>query len=117
MTGLSISEQSEREQTRIQSLAFLLSIFICAAMSGYSGFLCTGAADNKEKIVLEDKVNPNTDTAASMIRLPSFGAAKARAIIEYRRSGNLFRSAEDLDNIKGIGPKTVETVRPYLRFE
>jgi competence ComEA-like helix-hairpin-helix protein len=117
MTGLSLSEQSEKEQTRIQSLAFLLSICVCAALAVYFIFSYTAAANSGGKIVLDDKINPNTETAVSMTRLPSFGAKKAAAVVEYRQSGNVFKNADDLDKVKGIGPKTVEGVRPYLKFK
>ena len=116
-TSLSLDEQSEKGQARIQSLAFLLSICICAVLSVYLVLFHVGATDRGEKIVLDDKINPNADTAVSMARLPSLGAAKSKAIVEYRQNGNVFESADDLDKVKGIGPKTIESARPYLRFE
>lgn len=117
MTGLSLGEQSEKEQAKIQSLAFLLGICICVILSFCFVVSYPVAAGGGEKIVLDDKINPNTDTAASMARLPSLSVTKAKAIIECRQNENVFRSADDLDNVKGIGPKTVEGVRPYLKFE
>jgi competence ComEA-like helix-hairpin-helix protein len=117
MTGLNLSEKSEKEQTRIQSLAFLMSICICAAASTGFVFWNVDAARNGEKVVLDGKVNPNTDTAVSIARLPSLGVKKAEAVVEYRQNGNVFERADDLDKVKGIGPATVESVRPYLRFE
>jgi len=117
MTSLSLGEQSEKGQTRIQSLAFLLSICICVVLSVCFVLLHAGETDRGSNIVLDDKINPNTDTAVSMARLPSLGVAKSKAIVEYRQNGNVFESADDLDKVKGIGPKTIESVRPYLRFE
>ena len=117
MTVPSLSEQSEKKQALLQSLAFLVSICICVAISAWCIFSCDAASGNDAKIVLDDKINPNADTAVSIARLPSLGAAKAKAIIEYRQSGAVFNDAADLDNVKGIGPKTVENIRPYLKFE
>lgn len=50
--------------------------------------------------------------------LPGIGPAKARAILELRASlGGRFRSLEDLLDVKGIGPATLERMRPRLRLE
>jgi competence ComEA-like helix-hairpin-helix protein len=117
MTGTSLGEQSEKAQMSLQSSAFLVSVCICAAVSAWCIFSYPAAAGDGEKIVLDDKINPNVDTAVSIARLPSLGTAKAKAIIEYRQSGAVFNDAADLDNVKGIGPKTVENLRPYLKFE
>ena len=117
ITGPSLSEQNEKKQAALQSLAFLVSICICAAVSAWCIFSCTAAADNGETIVLDSKINPNADTVVSMARLPSLGAVKAKAIWEHRQNGTMFKNADDLDNVKGIGPKTVENIRLYLKFE
>jgi competence protein ComEA len=107
MTHMGLREQNEKEQTKTQLLAFLLSICICAVLSACLVFACAGKTSAGGMIVLDDKINPNADTAVSMARLPLFGAKKAEAIVEYRHSGNVFENADDLDNVKGIGPKTL----------
>ena len=65
-----------------------------------------------------EKLDPNAARAASLRRLPNLGAVRARAIVAYRRrtGPRAFRSADDLASIRGIGPGTVESIRPYLRF-
>ncbi|MDO5505961.1 MAG: ComEA family DNA-binding protein [Pseudoxanthomonas suwonensis] len=56
-----------------------------------------------------EKVNINTADAATLARvLHNVGAAKAEAIVEYRREHGAFRSAEQLAQVRGIGLKTVE---------
>jgi competence protein ComEA len=70
-------------------------------------------------------VNPNTATAAELAALPGIGEVRAQRIVDYRTSryekadadGPAFRCAEDLAAVHGIGPKTVERLRPMLRFE
>ena len=64
-----------------------------------------------------DKINPNTDPAESLVRLPSIGPARAELIIEYRSGGlRSFTDPDDLQNIRGIGPKTVDKIGPWLYF-
>lgn len=42
------------------------------------------------------------------------GDKKAQAIIQYRNTNGPFASVDDLTNVKGIGPKTVEKNRDKL---
>jgi competence ComEA-like helix-hairpin-helix protein len=73
--------------------------------------------DAAKVAVAEEKINPNTASAASLNRLPEVGPAKTRAIIEYRSpaaSRPAFRYAEDLDDVHGVGPGIVERAAPYL---
>lgn len=50
--------------------------------------------------------------------LPGIGPAKARAILELREhKGGRFSSLEDLLDVKGIGPATLERMRPRLRLD
>ena len=45
--------------------------------------------------------------------LPNIGPKKAKAIVDYR-SSHPFHSWEDILGVKGIGPKTLENMKPYL---
>ena len=67
------------------------------------------------------RINPNTATMASLVRLPGVGKARAMDIIHYRESQGrdelVFLSADDLQAIRGIGPKTAAALEPWLTFE
>ena len=51
------------------------------------------------------------DAAALAAALKGVGDAKAAAIIAHRTEHGPFKSADDLANVSGIGPKTVEENR------
>jgi len=54
-------------------------------------------------------VNVNTADAKTISEaLTGIGMKKAEAIVKYRTEKGLFKTAEDLVNVPGIGEKTVE---------
>jgi competence protein ComEA len=60
------------------------------------------------------KININTATAAELELLPRIGPAMAQRILDHRAARGPFRSINDLDKVKGIGPKTLEKLRPLV---
>ncbi len=108
---------------RIQSFAFVISICVCAALCAV--FLIE-APDRSGAggIELESRINPNDAPVSSLVRLPGIGVSKAAAIVAYRdahhrqeAAGRAFVDCDDLQKVKGIGPKTAENIREWVAFE
>lgn len=59
------------------------------------------------------RVNLNSASEARLVLVPGIGPATARAII-VRRSQRPFRSVDELLDIRGIGPRKLERMRPYV---
>ncbi|MEZ4699982.1 MAG: helix-hairpin-helix domain-containing protein [Rhodothermales bacterium] len=59
----------------------------------------------------------NTATAAELEALPRIGPRTAERIVAFREARGPFRRPEDLLQIKGIGEKTLEALRPHLIVE
>ncbi len=47
--------------------------------------------------------------------LPGIGETLARRIVESRNADGPFADLDELQRVRGIGPKTLEQIRPYLR--
>lgn len=56
-------------------------------------------------------VNINTATEAELQTLNGIGPAKAKAIVEYRKKQGVFKSIDELENVEGIGSKTLNNLR------
>jgi competence protein ComEA len=46
--------------------------------------------------------------------LPFIGGVKAERIIQYREDFGKFESIEELMKVSGIGPKTLEKLKPFV---
>lgn len=61
-------------------------------------------------------LDPNTSPVDSLILLPGIGPALAERIVAARAEGVHFARARDLQAVRGIGPRLVERLTPYLYF-
>ncbi len=59
-------------------------------------------------------ININTATKDELVALPGIGPAKAQAIVDYRKAHGPFKTVDDLKDVKGIGAKRFEKLKPEL---
>ena len=62
------------------------------------------------------RINVNTATTKELEKLPGIGPVLARRIVEYRQQHGYFRQLSDLLLVRGIGPKTLQRIAPYVAF-
>jgi competence protein ComEA len=62
----------------------------------------------------EGVVDLNTADQAALETIPGIGPVKAAAILQHRDQIGSFDSPEQLLDVTGIGPATLEAIRPYV---
>lgn len=97
-----------------------IALLLCLAHipGGVSCFNSRGA-EGPVTTDLRLQLDPNVATAEEMMLLPDIGPVLAAAIVDYRESCTTqpaFAAADDLRAVRGLGPKRVAGMRPYLRF-
>lgn len=61
------------------------------------------------------QVDVNAAAWPELVQLPGVGEVLARRIVDERSQGGAFADHEDLARrVRGIGPRTLEGMRPYL---
>jgi competence ComEA-like helix-hairpin-helix protein len=63
---------------------------------------------------MPSRINLNTASLDALGRLPSIGPVIAKTIIDYRETHGFFKDVDSLQDVPGIGPKTLETLWDLL---
>ena len=63
------------------------------------------------------KININKASADELTQLKGIGPSYAERIVQYREKHGPFERAEDIMKIPGIGPKTLETNKDIITVE
>jgi competence protein ComEA len=61
----------------------------------------------------DSPIDVNTAPVAELMRLPGVGPVLAERIADHRNRER-FATPDDLRKVKGIGPKTLEAIRPFV---
>ena len=68
-------------------------------------------------LILGVPLNINKATKDHLISLPFVGEKRASDIVQHRREHGHFKSVYQLDDVRGIGPKTLQKLLPYIVIE
>jgi competence protein ComEA len=71
--------------------------------------------ERAEPQTAEFQVDLNEADWPELVQLPGIGETLARRIVDSRRREGPFVDHDDLQRVRGIGPKTLDRVRGYLR--
>lgn len=102
----------------------ITAIFICILIGIFFGRRMVGiniSVDNVKASITESQANANgqidinTATADQLQLIDGIGPSIAQRIIDYRTNNGRFKNIEELKNVRGIGEKSFEKMKPYIK--
>lgn len=71
--------------------------------------------DRQSRETVSFQLDVNSADWPEWTLLPEIGETLAKRIVESRERQGPFRDLDDLRRVRGIGPRTLEKIRPYLQ--
>lgn len=101
----------------------VIAAIVGAALIAMAGYWLARGGHRGELIEFDEappldarfQVDLNAADWPEIAALPDIGEALARRIVAVRAKDGPFRTVDDLDRVPGIGPRTIENIRPYLK--
>ncbi len=92
---------------------------LCALTAGalLLGGLARGAFELDAQRPQAARLNLNRASLAELAALPGLGPTLARRAVVYRQTHGAYQAIGGLRRVRGIGPATVERLRPHLAVE
>ena len=107
---------------------YIILVILCAAAAVWHGIdfapkhsqLTAPSNDTlfpEQKFLVHGPIDINRATIAELEAIPRIGPALAKRIFEFRRVHGRLNSVDELLEVKGIGPRILETIHPYFRSD
>jgi competence protein ComEA len=90
--------------------ASLLCLLLTVSVAASAATVESGSAAERP-----EAVDLNKADLQQLQSLPGVGSAIAQRILDFREANGPFERVEDLLKVRGIGEKSFEKLRPYLR--
>jgi len=66
------------------------------------------------RLAMGRPISINTATVDQLVSIPNIGPKRAGEIVRDRRSNGRFSGIVDLKRVRGVGPRTVQKVTPFI---
>jgi competence protein ComEA len=95
----------------------VLALALMAGWWGWRQWIGSGWIDieRAEPVAVKFEIDVNEADWPALAVMPNVGEQLAKRIVADRAKNGRYNSLTDLDRVRGIGPKTIESMRPYLR--
>ena len=106
-------------QPRDQIALAVIYCFLLVLLGGYWWWSGVGSGavieiDRAQPIQFVFQADINHASWEELTLLPEIGEQLAKRIVEYREEHGPFGDLNELRQVRGLGPRTLERIRPYL---
>lgn len=109
---------SRGDQIFVATMAAVVITLMVVHWARLSGFgMRPIEIDRQQSKWHEYRLDINSATWVEWIQLDGIGETLARRIVADREANGPFSDIDDLQRVKGIGPKTVDKLRPFLKLD
>ncbi len=100
----------------MSAVLIALSLVVIAGWLVWQGYLRGRLIDieRAEPIAVDFKIDVNSADWTELSLMPGVGEQLAKRIIASREARGPFRDLDDLRRVRGIGPRTLEGMKPFL---
>lgn len=105
----------DRYRRTRRPLAAVLLVLLLASLGGGASLAATSAPKKAPAEAPSEPIDINRASAEELTRIPGIGEAMARRIIDFRDKEGPFRRVEDLMKVKGIGEKSFQKLKAYVK--
>ena len=84
--------------------------------TGYPQSASAPSSSHRKQLPAPNSININTASETELEQLPGVGPGIATRIINYRTQNGPFSSIDQLRSVKGIGPKRLAKIAPYIYY-
>lgn len=97
-------------------------LLVLATFGWYRSYVAHGYAVQRQQqpaeiVPFSTTIHINSARKVELCLLPGVGPKLAQAILDFRAAHGPIRTWEELDQVKGIGPKTIEAIKVYASLE
>jgi competence protein ComEA len=104
------------QSQRLRSIAVLALFFVLLSASLIPPAAAQGQrAKTSSAAAPARPIDLNRAGADELTSVPGIGKTLAQRIVEFREQHGPFKRVEDLMKVKGIGEKSFEKIRPYVK--
>jgi competence protein ComEA len=105
-----------RSDQAVVAAGVIVALVAMAAWWLWRGPLGGGLVDIERAVpvAVETKIDVNRADWPELALMPNIGESLAKRIVEDRAANGPFNDVSDLRRVRGIGPKTLESMKPFL---
>lgn len=101
----------------MKRLNVLLILLVALSFAMPATISCAATEGSKtQKELITEKISVNMANADTLVQVPGIGPKTAEKIVSYRSENGNFNTLNELTNVKGIGDKSFQKMKPYLKL-